>query len=67
MKEIELWAARDTDGFLYLYTNKPIKKKNAWVVQEYHIGCFLRLAEGSFTEIKWSDEEPTKLKLVIDK
>lgn len=67
MKEIELWAARDTDGSLYLYTNKPIKKKNAWVVQEYHIGCFLRLDEESFAEIKWTDEEPTKVKLLIDK
>lgn len=67
MKEIELWAARDTDGSLYLYTNKPIKKKSAWVVQEYNMGCFLRLDDESFAEIKWSDDEPTKVKLVIDK
>lgn len=67
MKEIELCAARDTGGSLYLYTNKPIKKKSALVVQEYNMGCFLRLDDESFAEIKWSDDEPTKVKLVIDK
>ena len=67
MKEIELWAARDPDGKLYLYTNKPRKAQSMWIMQKYQIGCFLRLDEESFTEIKCSDEEPTKVKLIIDK
>lgn len=67
MKEIELWAARDTDGNLYLYTNKPRKKQGMWVVQQYHIGCFMRLDDESFPEVQWSDEEPKKVKLLIDK
>ena len=63
MKEIELWAARDMDGKLFLYRDKPIKDKFVW----YSPGFSLVLASASFPEIKWSDDEPTRVKITIEK
>ena len=63
MNEIELWAARDMDGKLFLYRDKPIKDKFVW----YSPGFSLVLASASFPEIKWSDDEPTKVKITIEK
>ena len=63
MIEIESWAARDMDGKLFLYRDKPIKDKFVW----YSPGFSLVLASASFPEIKWSDEEPTKVKITIEK
>lgn len=65
MKEIEMWAARDKNGILYLYREKPRKWDNQWH-SDYSPSIGLLVFEG-FPEIKWSDEEPTKVKLVIDK
>ena len=63
MIEIESWAARDMDGKLFLYRDKPIKDKFVW----YSPGFSLVLASASFPEIKWSDDEPTKVKITIEK
>ena len=63
MIEIESWAARDMDGKLFLYRDKPIKDKFVW----YSPGFSLVLASASFPEIKWSDEERTKVKITIEK
>ena len=63
MIEIESWAARDMDGKLFLYRDKPIKDKFVW----YSPGFSLVLASASFPEVQWSDEEPTKVKLEIVK
>ena len=63
MIEIEAWAARDMDGKLFLYRDKPIKDKFVW----YSPGFSLVLASASFPEIKWSDDEPTKVSITIKK
>ena len=63
MIEIELWAARDMDGKLFLYRDKPIKDKFVW----YSPGFSLVLASASFPEIKWSDDEPIKVSITIKK
>ena len=63
MIEIESWAARDMDGKLYLYRDRPIKDKFVW----YSPGFNLLLASASFPEIKWSDDEPTKVSITIKK
>ena len=63
MKEIELLAARDMDGKLFLYRDKPIKDKFVW----YSPGFSLVLASASFPEIKWSDDEPTRVSITIKK
>ena len=63
MMEIEAWAARDMDGKLFLYRDKPIKDKFVW----YSPGFSFVLASASFPEIKWSDDEPTKVSITIKK
>ena len=63
--EKEMWLARDEDGELSMYENKPFKDKRAkqWALG----GDWVFLPENWFPEVKWSDKEPTKVKLVIDK
>lgn len=63
MNEIELWAARDENGTLYLYRDRPIKDKFIW----YSPGFSLVLASASFPEVKWSEEEPTRVTIMIKK
>ena len=63
MIEIESWAARDMDGKLFLYRDKPIKDKFVW----YSPGFSLVLASASFPEVQWSDDKPTKVKITIEK
>ena len=61
----KIWLARDKDGDLAMYENKPFKDKLAdqWTFG----GWFEILPEDWFPEVQWSDEEPTKVKLIIDK
>ena len=63
MIELEGWVARDEDGMLYLYRVKPIKDNFEW----YSYGIHIALASASFPEVQWSDEEPTKVKITIEK
>ena len=63
MTELEAWVARDMDGKLFLYRDKPIKDKFVW----YSPGFHLALASASFPEVKLSDDEPTKVKITIEK
>ena len=63
MEKIEAWVARDKDGKLYLYRDRPIKDKFVW----YSPGFSLVLASASFPEIKGSDDEPTKVSITIKK
>lgn len=63
MNEIELWVARDKNGTLYLYKDRPIKDKFIW----YSPGFSLVLASASFPEIQWSDKEPTRVSITIKK
>lgn len=63
----EMWLARDEDGSLYLFIGgKPNKYIHAWwqnsMAQE-----ILLIDRNLFPEVEWSDEEPTKVKLVIEK
>ena len=64
MVEIEAWVARDKDGSLYMYTDKPKKKSEFWHAPK--VG-YVKLDDSLFPEVKWSDDEPTKVKLVIEK
>lgn len=61
----EMWLARDKDGELIMYEREPLKDKLAeqWTLG----GLFGFLPKNWFPEVKWSDDEPTKVKLVIDK
>ena len=62
MKTLEAWVARDYDGSLYMYTDKPKKMSDNWFVPK--IG-YVKLDDSLFPEVQWSDEEPKKIKLSI--
>ena len=62
----EMWLARDEDNSLYLYyEEKPVKYFEKW--RTSISSRYIRISCGLFSEVKWSDDEPTKVKLVIDK
>ena len=65
MAYIERWVARDKDGTLCLYwgENPPTKIDTLW---DYN-SDYEEIDGSLFPEVKWSDEEPTKVRLVIDK
>lgn len=63
---IERWVARDKDGTLCLYVGKepPKKEKSVW---DAEYDDFIELDGSIFPEVQWSDTEPTRVRLVIDK
>ena len=62
----EMWLARDKDNNLYLYNFKPHKVDEDWW-GPIDLENTLPIDNSKFPEVKWSDEEPIKVKLVIDK
>lgn len=63
----ELWLARDRDGGLYFHgESKPRKDKERGIWTSGEIDPFW-INPKMFPEVKWSDEKPTKVKLVIEK
>lgn len=56
------WIARDKDGDLYAYEEKPVKSAvdGTWFESEEHAlgGVFIADYEGGCSSIKWEDEEP---------
>ena len=67
MKEMEAWAARDKDGELYLYKDKPLRGSEQWHENPVSITGLIELRKESFPEVKWSDDEPTRVKITIEK
>lgn len=62
MAEIEAWLARDKDNDLCLFIGgKPEKEEKEWM----NLAFWVRIDSRLFPEVQWSDEEPTKVKLVI--
>lgn len=61
----EMWLARDKNDDLYLFIDgKPEKVEKLW----FNVDAdFIQIDSRLFPKVKWSDEEPTKVKLVIDK
>lgn len=62
MKELKAWVARDEDGSLYMYTDKPQKMRVTWYAPKV---CYMKLYDSLFPEVKWEDEEPKRIKLSI--
>lgn len=61
----EMWLARDKNDDLYLFIDeKPEKIENIWLNVD---GDFIQIDSSLFSKVKWSDEEPTKVKLVIER
>jgi len=58
---IDGWVARDKDDRIYLYKDKPTKYATLYLANSE----IFRLPKSSFTNVKWSDEEPTPVKITI--
>lgn len=64
----EMWLARDCDGVIYLFSGEPPFKLldyPFWIRNEGTEKFFI--GKNAFPEVQWSDKEPTKVKLVIEK
>lgn len=59
---LKAWVARDYDGSLYMYSDKPQKMKDNWYAK--NVG-YMKLENSLFPEVQWSDEEPKGLELLI--
>ena len=60
-----IWVARDKDGSLFLYVNqKPSKEETIW---DDDYGRYIEIDGSLFQEVQWSDAEPTKVRLEIEK
>lgn len=61
-KSVRMWVARDKDGSLYLYKNKPTEKTNGsdpqWLTTSFHV---IGLDPDLFPSVKWEDNELTKV------
>lgn len=62
MEKMHAWVARDYDGSLYMYSDKPQKMKDNWYAK--NVG-YMKLENSLFPEVQWSDEEPKGLELLI--
>ena len=65
-EKITAWVARDKDGTLCFYEQKPIKNEDTW---DYVDGGLSTVGKDEFLfefpQVKWEDEEPTKVELTI--
>lgn len=62
MKEtITAWIARDEGGGLYIHKLEPNKSGYSWM----GFGDTLVIDRHLFPQVKWEDEEPTKVELTI--
>ena len=64
-KGIEMWLARDKDDRLHVYRGeKPKRLLKTWSISSFDVSP---LPRQWFPEVQWSDDEPTKVKLIIEK
>ena len=55
------WLARDEDGEIFLYQDKPEKDSSCWYVDSESYWQPTKKDKDLFNFIKWEDEEPTKI------
>ncbi len=57
------WLARDEDGELWAYSERPFKRIDMWD-GDYYLDIYREIEEtdDTFKHIKWTDEEPTEIK-----
>lgn len=67
-EKITAWIARDVDMRLYIFFERPKKYKRykCWDLENDGMwGTNKELNKDSFPQVKWEDEEPTKVELTI--
>ena len=64
-----MWIARDKYGSLCLFTDKPHKEEKHNELMNYIDENYVHIYIDSslFPEVKWEDDEPTEVELVIKK
>ena len=62
MKTLKAWVARDDDGSLYMYSDKPKKLIDFW--HAAGVG-YMKLDDSLFPQVQWSDKKPKEIKLSI--
>lgn len=63
---MKTWIAKDEDGNIFLYSEKPQKGRDVW----FPNGCLLPTKEKDLPEgvnPQWEDEEPIEVELKIEK
>ena len=61
-----MWVARDKSGGISLFTTKPFKHEDRWEY-DFFLGNEVFINKNLFPEVTWEDEEPTEVKIIIDK
>lgn len=61
---VEMWIARDADGEICIFMEKPEKISMMWGTGKRN---YFRIKDTLFPEVKWEDPEPTKAELKIIK
>ena len=62
------WIAKDKDGEVYIYIDKPKKEDKCWNCNPYYFFKPLDTIKDSlFTEIQWEDEEPIRIDDYVDR
>jgi hypothetical protein len=56
------YLARDKDGSIFLYLNKPSKEEEIWADYESSLAILDRL----FKFVKWQDSEPISIKEILE-
>lgn len=65
---MEGWLAKDKDGRLFVYEDKPIKSVRCWVTNI--TGRYFPILESDLSEDinpEWEDDEPISVKIKIEK
>ena len=60
---MKLYIARDEDGYIAMYSKKPVKCRYVWKTDVS--GQEMILPEDEFPEVSWEDKEPTEVELQI--
>ena len=58
-----MYIARDKDGELSLFTERPVKVDDWWQPTKNSFD-WINLDSELIPEVKWEDEEPTEVELV---
>ncbi len=60
------WIAKDSDGAVCIYKDKPVKEEKDWEDRKYDFETLTKLFDGSlFDWLSWDNEEPVNLREVL--